>query len=74
MSQIKTVFSLSGMTCASCEKIVSKRLKIIPGVGEVIAVADSGHVTISGERKIGSEEISQALTNTHYSLITNSTI
>lgn len=60
------------MTCASCEKIVSKKLKLIQGVEEVLAEAQTGNVTLSGSREIGQQEIVNALQGTHYSLIIHS--
>lgn len=60
------------MTCSSCEKIVSKKLKLIQGVEEVLAEAQTGNVTLSGSREIGQQEIVNALQGTHYSLIIHS--
>lgn len=72
MTHTKKSFVLSGMTCTACEKIVSKRLQIIPGVEDVIAITQTGTVTLTISREIATEEIVLALQDTHYTVITNS--
>lgn len=66
------VFTLSGLSCGSCEKMVSKRLMKIDGVSDVHVTAANGLATISAIRLITADEITVALEGTHYSVINNS--
>lgn len=72
MANTKTSLSLSGMTCIACEKIVSKRIRTIAGVEEVVAFSHNGKVFLDVSREITAEEIDIALQDTHYKVITNS--
>ncbi|MFZ2206580.1 MAG: heavy metal-associated domain-containing protein [Microgenomates group bacterium] len=66
------VFTLKGLSCGSCEKMVSKRLMKIDGVTDVRVTAANGLTTISTARQITSDEIVAALEGTHYSVVNNS--
>lgn len=69
---ITQVFTLSGLSCGSCEKMVAKRLMKIDGVTDVRVTATNGQTTISTARQITTNEITTALEGTHYSVINNS--
>lgn len=68
---IKNDFTLSGLTCSSCEKIVGKKLSKIEGVQEVQVSAQSGLTSLLSSRPIVQSEVSRALEGTHYKVITN---
>jgi len=71
MSQIKTIFSLSGLTCGACEKVISKRLQKIEGVQGVQVSLQNGATSITASRPISIDEVTQALHDTHYKVINN---
>lgn len=72
MINTRTSFTLSDITCLACEKIISKKLRTISDVEEIITDIQTGIVTLIGTRKIILEEVIVALKDTHYKVITNS--
>ena len=64
-----TKLQLSGLTCGACEKVITKRLKTIEGVQDVSVSAQSGQTSISATRFITNDEVTKALQNTHYKVI-----
>ncbi|MBI4973590.1 heavy-metal-associated domain-containing protein [Candidatus Roizmanbacteria bacterium] len=64
-----TRLQLSGMTCGACEKVITKRLKTIEGVQDVSVSAQSGQTSISATRSITNDEVTKALQNTHYKIV-----
>ena len=64
-------FQLSGLTCGACEKVISKRLQKIEGVREIHVTAQNGEASITSSRPISKDEITQALHDTHYKVISN---
>ncbi len=64
-----TKLHLSGLTCGACEKVVMNRLKKIAGVQEVHVQVQNGQTSILASRSIASDEVTQALQGTHYSVI-----
>ncbi len=71
MHNTNTSFSITGMTCASCERIITKRVQKISGVSEVHVSAISGMLSIDASRPIPQSEVEIALENTHYKIINN---
>lgn len=71
MDIVKKDFTLSGLTCSSCEKIVGKRLSKIDGVQEVSVSALNGMASVISTRPIMAGEVSKALEDTHYHVVTN---
>lgn len=65
----KTIISISGMTCTSCEKLISKRLQKIEDVLEVDVSSQNGVATLSATRPITQNEVTSALAGTHYKVI-----
>lgn len=63
-----TSIQLKGLTCVSCQKLTSKRIKTIQDV-EDVTVELSGETTIKASRIISEEEVSKALVSTHYSVV-----
>lgn len=69
---IKKDYSISGMTCGACEKLVTKKLRTIPGVEEVNAFSQTGKVTVSSIKEVDPKDIIHALEGTHYTFINHS--
>lgn len=63
-----TLFKISGMTCSSCGRIVTKRLKAIEGVKSVEVSVEKGVATVEAPREIGINEAETVLKDTHYNV------
>lgn len=67
----RQVFSVSGMTCRSCEILLERKLKDAPGVQEVLASERRGTVEILSDLKLHAptlEALNEALHSTKYAL------
>lgn len=64
-----TKLQMSGLTCAACEKVIGKRLQTIEGVEAVHVSAQNEQASVIAERSITKDEIIQALSGTHYKVI-----
>lgn len=69
MTNIKTDLLLTGLTCGACEKVIAKKLNKIEGVCNVYVVAQTGATSITASRTISKNEVTQALTGTHYQVV-----
>lgn len=69
MSKIISTFSIAGMTCDACQKVVSKKLGKITDVNDVSVNKNSGIAEVTAQRSISSAEVRSALAGTHYSLV-----
>lgn len=63
-----TTIQLSGLTCASCQKLTSKRIKTITDVKDV-TVEITGETQIKATREILEDEVKQVLKGTHYTVV-----
>ena len=63
--QITTNFSITGITCETCIKLISRRVLTIPGVSD-INVSLRGKTSVSADRKIESSELAKVLQGTDY--------
>lgn len=61
-------FDISGLTCAACQKLISKRVLKIEGVDNVDVRID-GKTTVIASRQILAEEITKVLDGTHYKVL-----
>ncbi len=61
-----TTVKLSGLTCHSCQKLVTIYLKNIHGVKDVIVDLETGKTSIIADRTIPIPEVEHALQNTAY--------
>lgn len=68
----KTKLTLSGITCGSCQFVIEKRLKTISGVHDVSVNIQTGQVDISAHRNVELSEITLALSDTHYKIVSSS--
>lgn len=66
-----TKVRVTGITCTSCEKVISGRLKRIEGIKNVQVNIASGDVSIEATRPINVDEVVKSLQGTHYGVITN---
>jgi len=64
-----TKLQLSGLTCGACEKVISKKLQKIEGVETVHVSAQNEQASVMAERNVSKEEVVQALSGTHYKVI-----
>jgi len=64
-----TTFHITGLTCPSCQKLITKRILTIPDVVEV-TVELTGKTTITAPREILKSEVDSVLTGTHYAVET----
>lgn len=65
---MKTVLTLQGLTCAACQKLITKRIATISDIEEV-KVELPGTATITAPREIKVQEVKKVLLGTHYSVI-----
>ena len=64
---ITSQFSISGITCEACIKLISRRVLPITGVKD-IKISLSGETAIIADRQIESVEISKVLGGTDYQI------
>lgn len=64
----KINFTLTGLTCTSCQKLSQAKLEEIDGVKKARVELD-GKTEIKAEREIELEEIEEALQDTHYKIL-----
>lgn len=65
-SDIITTVTLSGLTCHACQQLVTKYIKKIRGVSEVVVNLYDGETTIFADHVIPKTDIRKALENTTY--------
>jgi copper chaperone CopZ len=59
---------ITGLTCAACQKLISKRISKIDGV-ENVDVALNGETNISAAKAISNKEIMNVLEGTQYQVV-----
>ena len=64
---METTLTLTGLTCAACQKLIQKRILKIEGVNDVV-VELSGQTSIKASRKITSNEVANVLKDTKYAV------
>lgn len=62
-------FTISGLHCESCLKLVPMLLKEIQGVKEVQISGLDGNVVLEADKTIRKEDVAQALEGTDYQVI-----
>ncbi|MBI3332399.1 sulfite exporter TauE/SafE family protein [Candidatus Peregrinibacteria bacterium] len=68
----RQVFPIRGMTCRSCELLIERKLKAIPGVTEVRASERRGEVEVFSRQELpppSREAITEALQGTRYGVV-----
>jgi copper chaperone CopZ len=62
---------LSNITCSACQKIITKRLGVLPGVKSVDVNIDNSLVTIDTDTNIPETSITKALEGTPYKILSS---
>lgn len=70
-SDNKTGVCVEGMTCASCEMLVERSWKDLPGVKSVKANSADGTVRIESDRVIGLDELQASLSDQKYKVMSD---
>lgn len=68
MTMTTTILQLEGLTCAACQKVITKKISKIPDVENVV-VELSGETKISSSRQIDKQEVMNVLEETHYKVV-----
>ena len=69
MSDIKKIFALKGMHCASCVKVTERALKKTPGVSDAVVNFTTEKATVTFDNDICSpEKLAESVANTGYQL------
>jgi copper chaperone CopZ len=68
MSNVTTVYQVTGMSCGHCEGAVAGEISGIDGVVSVNAAADTGTVTVTSERPLDETAVRDAVDEAGYEL------
>jgi copper chaperone CopZ len=68
MINSKMELNIAGITCEACIKLITRRIKKLNGVTEVIIKDYNGKTIIISSSKIGISEIADALSDMPYSV------
>jgi len=63
-------FKLKGLTCSACVKLVTSRIKKIPGVQEIKIDLGTGAALVGSVADINNELIKLSLSGTNYQVMT----
>jgi len=63
---MKSTFHIVGLSCESCVKLTTMKLRKLPGVTDVSVDLKSGVATITSDPPVTLEQVQAALTETHY--------
>lgn len=69
MKQIKTILSVSGMSCAHCELTIEKAVSEINGVTDVRASFGKGKVTVTYDETINIDQIKGMINKLDYKVV-----
>jgi Cu2+-exporting ATPase len=65
----KIEFKMAGLTCESCVKLATIKIKKIPGVSEVAIDLATGAASVESEADLDLEIVERSLEGTHYSIV-----
>ncbi|MCA1220271.1 heavy-metal-associated domain-containing protein [Streptomyces sp. 8L] len=68
MSNVTTVYQVTGMSCGHCEGAVADEISGIDGVVTVQAVADTGRVTVTSASPLDETAVRAAVDEAGYEL------
>ncbi|MBP0461178.1 heavy-metal-associated domain-containing protein [Streptomyces montanisoli] len=68
MSNVTTVYQVTGMSCGHCEGAVAGEISGIQGVVSVQAAADTGRVTVESETPLDESAVRAAVDEAGYEL------
>ena len=69
MSTVTTVYKVSGMSCAHCEKAISDEVSKLDGVSAVKAVASTGEVTVTSAAPLEDAAVREAVDEAGYDVV-----
>jgi copper chaperone CopZ len=64
-----TTFTVSGMTCAHCQRAVTEEISGVEGVETVAVDLPSGTVTVTASRPVDRADIAAAVDEAGYALV-----
>jgi copper chaperone CopZ len=64
-----TTFTVTGMTCAHCQRAVTEEISGIDGVATVTVDLPSGTVTVTAARPVDRADIAAAVDEAGYALV-----
>jgi copper chaperone CopZ len=64
-----TTFTVTGMTCAHCQRAVSEEISGVDGVESVTVDLTSGTVTVTASRPVDRADIASAVDEAGYALV-----
>ncbi|NLU66449.1 heavy-metal-associated domain-containing protein [Streptomyces sp. HNM0574] len=68
MSNVTTVYQVTGMSCGHCEGAVTEEVSAIEGVESVKAVASTGEVTVISAAALDDEAVRAAVDEAGFEL------
>ena len=64
-----TTFTVTGMTCAHCQRAVTEEISAVAGVESVTIDLASGSVTVTADRPVDRADIAAAVDEAGYVLV-----
>jgi copper chaperone CopZ len=64
-----TTFQVNGMTCAHCQRAVTREIAAVAGVESVTVDLASGTVTVTADRPVDRADIAAAVDEAGYALV-----
>ncbi len=64
-----TTFTVTGMTCAHCQRAVTEEISAVAGVESVTVDLASGSVTVTADRPVDRADIAAAVDEAGYVLL-----
>jgi P-type Cu+ transporter len=69
MAQIKKTFDVTGMHCASCVRVIERKLRKVEGVTDAIVNLATNKTTVTYNDTVSSHQLASALNGTSYELM-----
>ena len=66
---VKKIYTIQGMTCSSCEVLIERTLRKVPGVQRVTVRRSAEKVDIESATDVPLETLQQALQGEKYTLL-----
>lgn len=72
MAEVKKTFSIEGMHCASCVRVLERSLKKVPGVKEAtVNLANEKATVVCDDKEVKDTQLSSAVANVGYKALLN---
>lgn len=69
MSDVKKTYDVKGMHCASCVRVIERKLKKVDGVTDANVNLATNKATVMSHEEIPSDQLVSALNDTSYELV-----